>query len=307
MNLKLRTILGASVLTLAAATAAEAAHTGFALGSGGTTLVRFDPANPAGAMETSLSGDGVRLDAIDFRPATGELFGYDSAADAYYIVNPNTGALTQVDNGMVVATTGGNLDIDWNPTIDRMRTVTSGDQNIVFNPNDGSTTAATDLFYAMGDANEGVNPSVVANAYTNSFAGNFGGTTVQYVLDSGTDSLATLANNAGTLSTIAELTVNGSPLSFDNDAGFDIFFNAGASENIPYALLTSQGLTSLFILDLTTGAATLVGSFARSFGNMTGLAFGVVNEIPIPAALPLFFAGLGGLTFAARRRKKVAG
>ncbi len=306
MKSGLKTLFGASVLTLAMATAANAAHTGFALGSGGTTLMRFDPANPAGATEVNITGDGARLDAIDFRPATGELFGYDSAADAYYLVDANTGALTQVDNGTVVATTGGSLDIDWNPTIDRLRTVTRGDQNVVFNPTDGSTTAVTNLFYVAGDPNEGANPGVVGNAYTNSFAGNFGGATTQYFIDSTTDVLGTLNNNTGELTTIAEVNIAGTPLSFQNDGGFDIFYNSANGQNIPYILLTSQGLSSLFTIDLMTGSATLIGSFARSFGNISGLAFGVVNEIPIPAALPLFLAGIGGLSFAMKRRKRDA-
>jgi len=136
----------AATASVALAQPAAAAVIGYALGSGGNTLISFDVSNVAGATATALN---VRLDAIDFRPATGQLFGYSSSTDAYYTIDIATGVVTPfpISAGATVATTNGaNVDIDWNPTIDRMRTVGSNDENIVFNPNTGGAAAQTALF-----------------------------------------------------------------------------------------------------------------------------------------------------------------
>lgn len=282
---------------------AEAALTGFALTSNGQQIVAFDPGNPAGATTLSVTGDASRLDAFDFRPATGELIGFDSATDRYFVIDTSTGATTRIDDGAAVVVPQSNvLDVDWNPTIDRMRLVTGANDNVVFNPTNGATTQVTDLFYGVGDVSEGVDPTIVGNAYTNSFAG--AGATVQYVLDAATDSLGALANNAGAISTIAPLTLGGSSFFFGTNGGFDIF--SGGGGEVAYALLFGGGLTSLFTLDVATGGLTKLGDFSANLGGLKGLAITDINEVPLPAALPMFAMALGGLSMAARRRKAPA-
>ncbi|MBY0422112.1 MAG: DUF4394 domain-containing protein, partial [Parvularculaceae bacterium] len=234
----LRSLMLGAALAVAGAGAGNAATIGYSLGNGGNTLLRIDVANVAGATATDLS---TRLDAIDFRPSTGELFGYSSSADAYYTFDPSTGVVSIAPStpGSTIATTSGpDVDIDWNPTIDRLRVVGANDENIVFNPNTGGAAAQTQLFYAAGDVNAGVNPRVAGNAYTNNFNG--AASTLQYVLDYGTNSIATLANNAGTLTTLGELSYNGSAFDFNSDIGFDIAFEGG--QNIFYAVLSRGGL-----------------------------------------------------------------
>lgn len=305
--------LSASVVSLsifAAAPASAAALTGFTLGGDGSTLVRFDPNNPGVANSITLNGAGLRLDAIDFRPATGDLIGYDARLEAYYLVNPRTGRLTRIDNGMVSPSSGAAVDIDWNPTIDRQRTVSSARDNIVFNPLTGGTTRAVDLFYVASDPNAASSPFIVGNAYTNSFAANFGGTTIQYVLDADANSLATLANNLGELRTVAGLTFSGAPFTLSENAGFDIVFDTSTGANTAYVLASVSGLADLFTLDLASGLLTSApGTFAGDLGRLSGLAFGVVGEVPLPAAAPLFLGAVAaaGAWRRARKRKVVAG
>jgi len=121
----------------------------------------------------------------------------------------------------------------------------------VYNPNTGTVGAFTTLFYAAADANAGVDPSVIENAYTNSFAG--ATTTQQYVIDHNLNTVATLANNAGTLVTVGALGVDTGLAT-----GFDIFSANGS--NMAYAILTPDGSASAFYsINLSTGAATMIG------------------------------------------------
>jgi hypothetical protein len=290
-------MLSASTLLLALSSQASAAVVGFALDGAGATLVSFDVANP-GMTNSVQIGDGMQqISAIDFRPATGDLIAYSNTSNAYFTLNTATGSLNAFDNALAdVPTDTAVLDIDWNPTIDRMRLVSQTDSNIVFNPNDGSTTAVNNLFYAAGDINEGQDPSIVANGYTNSFTGNLGGTTVQYAIDSANDSLVTLANNAGTLTTVGLLGVD-----IDDMAGLDIFsgpIEGVGGENLAYALLNVSGLSGLYSIDLSAGEATLVGNIGSGM-SLTGLA---ITSVPTPASMLLLMpAGL--LLLRSSRRK----
>lgn len=292
--------LAAASASLFAGSVASAATFGYAI-SEGRGLIAFDVTNPAGATLIALTdgaGRPVNLDAIDFRPATGELFGYSNSSGGYFTVNVATGVVTPfpVSGGATVAPTNSpNVDIDWNPTIDRMRTVSAADDNIVFNPTTGGAAAQTALFYQAGDPNLGVDPFVSGNAYTNNFAGAM--TTQQYVLDYNLNVIATLGNNAGTIGALGGLTLGGSPVDFDANLGFDIATIAG--NNVFYAILSQGGLSALFTIDIMTRELTQLGVFAANLGEIDGLA---IAPVPLPAGLLLFLTGALGLG-AARRRK----
>lgn len=275
------------------ASVANAQNTVYAIGNGGASLVRFQSDNPSAlTVVANFSGDATFLDAIDFRPATGQLFGYLDSADAFFTVNLATGALTRASAAAptTAPTNTFHVGLDFNPTIDRARLVTDSNQNIVFNPNDGTQAAFTALAYAIGDVNENASPAVIDNAYTNSRAG--ATTTVQYVIDYGTDTLATLANNAGTLATVGPLGVN-----TDLFTGFDIFTSTGGV-NTAYAILAPvNGAPSFYTVNLTTGAATLVGAL----GSAAGTQVYSLAVVPAPGASVLAAMALSAL--AVRRRR----
>src|SRR5262245_16033567 len=105
-------------------------ETVYALTAGGK-LIRFNPGVP-GAISSSLSvsglGSGETLVGIDFRPATGLLFGL-SSANRVYLINTRNGNATAI--GAPPAATflaGQTFGVDFNPTSDRIRTVSDGDQ-----------------------------------------------------------------------------------------------------------------------------------------------------------------------------------
>lgn len=106
-----------------------------------------------------------------------------------------------------------NFGFDFNPTVDRIRVTSNTGQNLRVHPDTG-VVAAIDgaLNYAYG-----IQPQVIASAYTNSFAG--ATTTVLFNLDAAKRAIVTQAPpNDGTLVMVKPL-VN---MDFSGIAGFDI-------------------------------------------------------------------------------------
>jgi hypothetical protein len=221
-------------------------------------LVRFNVAVPGTIISsvpiTGLAG-GETVLGIDFRPATDQLFALGSTSRLYvidYKSIPGTAVATAVGNPGAFTLNGTAFGFDFNPTVDRIRVVSEADQNLRLNPNDG-TLAATDtnLVYAGGDPNNGQNPNVVGSAYTNSING--ATTTTLYGIDTNLDILVTQnPPNAGVLNTQGSLGVNAS-----NVLGFDIH----GTTNTAYAAMVVGGTSRLYSINLTTGAATLIGAF----------------------------------------------
>jgi len=289
MSSTFKRLAAASIAALAFAAAANAQQTVYAIGNGGSTLLRFQTDNPANVtVVADFGGANTFLDALDFRPATGQLYGYLDSTDSFYTVDLNTGQLTLASTGVSGAPTNTfQLGMDFNPTIDRARVVTDSTQNIVYNPVAGTAAAFTNVFYATGDVNENASPHIIENAYTQNFAGSTA--TQQYAIDYGLNALVTLANNAGTLNTIGSLGVD-----TDIYTGFDISTIAGI--DTAYALLTpAGGVPSFYTINLSTGQASLVG------------AVGFTNQVYSLAVIPAPGAGLilaGSLVVGSLRRRR---
>ncbi|MEJ6389198.1 DUF4394 domain-containing protein [Gymnodinialimonas ulvae] len=280
----------ASVATLALLSAG-AAHAdghanlmGHALAGDGMTLVTMPSiANPG---ETTMFELSNRLDAIAYRPVTGELLGF-STEGAVYTINAMTGEMTNLeasfaDDAMI---SGVATAFDFNNAIDAVRAVGSDGANLVYFPigfGDGDERANsvlrfTDAFYGDADENAGTAPMIFANAYTNAIAGSTAESTFQYALDARTNALVSLANNAGELTSVAPVMVDGATVDIVTAGGFDIV-SPEEGTDLAFAILQMDGAetSGLYSIDLETAEATLladlgmvgISGFAVSQGGM---------------------------------------
>lgn len=302
----------ALALGMGSAAGAASVHgmpTGYSLGNNGNTLVTFgdlaDPTNMQGRQIVDGSGTPTPLSALAYRPQTRQLYGFSNQTNTVYEVNPQSGRVSSVASTSD-GTTVDEIGFNFNNQVDAARIVSTAEDNLVFFPNNTppSISRFTSLFYAAGDVNEGRNPGVFANAYTNAVPD--ATTTQQFVLDGEWDILATLANNAGELSTVGEVWVDGSRLDFSATGGFDIL-SMVEGDNTAFAVLTTALGTGVYHLPLSADAdgriqATRLGMPGDRFGTLEGLAVAPA-PVPLPAGIWLLLSGLGALAGTRRWRK----
>jgi Domain of unknown function (DUF4394) len=200
------------------------------------------------APVSGFAGDS-RLVGIDYRPATGFLYGLGDAGGVY-TVDPSTGLATKVAQ-MDVALSGGAFGVDFNPTVDRLRVVSDNGQNLRVNVDTGMTNVDATLNTGPGTTVTGV----TAAAYTNNDADPTTATTL-FDIDVMADRVAIQAPpNNGTLNPTGNLGVDAA-----GDAGFDIYSSTtrdGATVNVrALATLNVDGASALYRVDLLTGRAS---------------------------------------------------
>ncbi|MBC7890310.1 MAG: DUF4394 domain-containing protein [Ferruginibacter sp.] len=198
------------------------------------------------ATITNLQPEETIL-AIDFRPATGQLYGLGSTG-RLYVINPETGAARMIGAGAITPALSGNIaGFDFNPTVDRIRVVTNTGQNLRLNPETG-TVAATDL-----SINGVMGAMVTGVAYTNNVAG--AATTTLYDIDVTTKKLyKQLPPNDGKLVEVGSLKLN-----VTGEGGFDI----AAKDSIAIGLYKVNNIPTLFQVDLSTGEAKTLIKFEK--------------------------------------------
>jgi hypothetical protein len=304
----------AALGTLLAGAAAlpAAAQTVYGL-TGTNTLIAFNATAPTVALSnTAITGitSGQTIVGLDFRPNTGELFalGYDAAAQTgrLYVINLTTGAATPVGTAAVSMPLGGagaRIGFDFNPTVDRIRVVSSANQaNLRLNPVTGGI-AATDLslVYAATDPNTGALPGVGAVAYTNSYIGSTA--TTLYDIDETSSRLLTQnPPNNGVLNTVGTLTTPTTGTGQSTD--LDIYFNPATGANTAYMSAAVSGVagftSTLYTVNLTTAAATQVGTIGTTPLEVRDIAVQIVRPATLPAVtgqLVYALAGTNLLTF----------
>ncbi|MGQ0792526.1 MAG: DUF4394 domain-containing protein, partial [Deltaproteobacteria bacterium] len=149
-------VSGAFGSNIALANNGASTVTVFAIAAPGNILLRFDSSSPGTILGTTfLQGLQPResLVGIDFRPATGQLYGIGST-NRLYLINIPTGTVTQVGAAGAFTLAGTSFGFDFNPVPDRIRVTSNTEQNLRLNPNDGTLTMMdTALAYAGADVN----------------------------------------------------------------------------------------------------------------------------------------------------------
>ncbi len=275
-----------SAASAAAISSAKAAASETIVGlTANNSLITFSSSKPnQTSREVQITGlmSGENVVGIDFRPSDltggadiGKLYGLTDDSRVCTI-NPTTGVASMcvalVDGvGAPVLLTGTSFGVGFNPVVDRLRIHSDSDQNLRVNVESGVTIRDGALMYTAGDPNAGDNPAVTATAYTNNDTTAATGTEL-YAIDVTQDVLvefgaptATTGPNSGQLLTVGSLGVNAG-----SSAGIDI----SVTSSIAYAALStsSSGKSTLYSINLDTGAATKIGLLAQTKGALLSIA-----------------------------------
>lgn len=223
-------------------------------------LIRFNAGQPQRILDRrKLVGLAMdeRLVGLDFRVARGVLFALSSQG-RLFTINTATGELARVGS-QAVALRGTRFAMDFNPVPDRIRVISDSGMNLRLHP-DTAATVATDPgpFYGPGDAAYGRQPTISATSYTYNQRNDK--LTSNYAIDIAAGTLVLqgtkegvtpeVSPNTGQLFTVGALGTG--PL---EDASMD----TADINNTTLAALCIAGRTRLYVIDLTTGRATLLG------------------------------------------------
>jgi hypothetical protein len=262
----------------------------------GGRLTLFDSATPSAIRTRDITGIGINetIRGIDYRPSTGEVYvvtattgSANNSLARTYVIDTSLGTTGRV--GVTAAAVPGWADVagdaGFNPVADRLRVVNVTDENFRLNPDNGGLSADdTNLSPAATTAAIGL-------AYDRNVAGSTA--TTAYLIDRHDSQLALLGGVNSTPSPNGGAVTDRGPLgitlSASKDGGFDISGATGTA----YAVLTDSAdtLTSLYTVNLTTGAATKVGTVGTGSLEAVGM-----TVLPTPPPGPAGPAGPAGPT-----------
>ncbi len=210
-------------------------------------LVLFGSGNPESlARQVQITGmpAGTEMLGIDFGASA--LYGVGSDSRVYTI-DTLSGAAAPVGGAFAPAALGDHFGLAFNSAENRLRlSSVESNQNQALDPASGATTSAdAELAYAAGDAHAATDPALAAAAY-------YGGTL--FGIETNANTVVTVSPAAGEISTVADL-----PFNVYLCSGMDIH-----SDGTAYASLATDAGQQLYTINLTTGAATLLGDIAGS-------------------------------------------
>lgn len=217
-------------------------------------LISFSPETPR--VFSSLAQiiglqPGETLHGIDFRPATGQLYGLGSQGRLYTLEADGRATLVgtlaadPLDlTAPFTGLTGSIFGMDFNPVVDRLRVVSDTGQNLRINviPVAGFVQVTTDTALSQN--------GVAASAYSNNTSG--ATTTNLFGVDTAGDQwVMQEPPNDGTITAIALLNA-GQVI----DASVDIETDNTAA----LAVLNIGGIAAIYRIDLASGATTVLGT-----------------------------------------------
>lgn len=200
---------------------------------------------------------GERLVGLDFRVARGVLYALGSSG-RLYTLDTRSGQASPVGSAPPAVLQGQRFGFDFNPAADRIRVVSDTGQNLRLHPDTGAL-AATDPPLSWAQPGSTEPPRVAGAGYTYNTRNDK--LTTNYAIDLATGSLLTqgsletaspmVSPNTGQLFRVGPMGTG--PL---EDAALDI----ADRDNAALAALRQGGRTRLYVLDLGTGQARLLGT-----------------------------------------------
>jgi hypothetical protein len=242
----------------------------------GSTLFSFysdAPGNILSAYGITGLGGGT-IQGIDFW--NGTMYGLGSGS-RLFTLDPNTGAATPVGSGFSPILNGFTFGVDNGPS--GFQVVSGNGQNLLID-------RATGTAFAFPALNPGT-PRVDALAFDSASG-------IWYAADTLANTVGTLNPSTGTFSPVGPAGIdiaryNGLDIS---PATGIMYLDSPAASSDPQA--------NLYIIDKTTGMATLVGQIGNPGDNILVRGLTVVPE---PSSLVLLALGAVGLLFARRRQQ----
>ena len=191
-----------------------------------------------------LTGD--RIVGIDFRPVDGKLYGV-GIDSRVYTVDTVTAVAIPVGATFTPALDGEHFGVVLDPATDRIRiqSAESG-QNLRLDPATGQVTDVDAvLTYAFGDPNEASAPEIAATAVTT------GASPATYGIDWRLDEFVVMPDpNSGFVTSVGSTGVFTAAC-----AALDVGANG-----VVYASMTIGGINNLYTMNVSTGAATALGT-----------------------------------------------
>lgn len=253
--------------------------------SGDTTTLWIFSTTVVNATNIVASTSSVNLTGVtsfaardlDIRPATGQivLLAYNTTVSSstpphsVYTVNPVTGVVTLLSTLNCTDSISSNEDvsIDFNPTVDRLRIISSGGTNLRVNVVTGDCFIDSTLNVT----------GLTSIAYTNNLAG--ATTTTLYAINQGDNDYFTISPpNNGSVNFVGGYTnppsdVDGFDIVTDVINGTSLGVLLGTGGDSPYRL---------YAFNLTDGSTRLLAELS----NVTGTLFGLTLTVVLPTSAP---------------------
>jgi hypothetical protein len=216
------------------------------------SLVQFGSGNPGTiARQVTVSGmsAGAVMLGIEFRGGNG-LYGVGSDSRVYTI-DTLSGAATPVGGAFSPAVNGEHFGLAYSSAQDRLQlSSVEGNQSLSLDPATGALASADpDMAFAASDPNAGGNPAIAGTAFLEA-----SGSSTLYAVDATANALVRVAPATGEISTVGGF-------------GFNVYLCSGLdidSDGTAYAALSTDGGTELYTVDLSCGAATLLGKIGAT-------------------------------------------
>ncbi|MES2587965.1 MAG: DUF4394 domain-containing protein [Bacteroidota bacterium] len=234
-------------------------------------LISFDSETPE-IIRTHIPITGVSagqtIAGMDVRPSNGMFYvlGYNSTTgeSQLYTLNNSNGTLTSIGAIFTLGTGLGRISFDFNPSVDRIRIISSSGMNYRVHPDTG-VLVATDgnLAFVAGDINESISPQVGAAAYTNSFGGT--NNTKLFVFDEVLNTLALQSPpNNGVLNTIGSTGLMQSQMDLSSD--MDVYYNHTNHTNTAFIVANMANFDMFYEINTSDATTNEIGMIGNGIG-----------------------------------------